>query len=169
MEDQRFVQGRPDVLSFETDKLKEDVTVSGEIVAQLFASTSGSDSDWIVKLIDVYPEDYAENSKMGGFEFMVSGEVMRGRYHNSFEKPEALTPNKVTEFNVYLLHKDHCFKQGHKIMVQVQSSWFPVIDRNPQKYVENIFKATDADYIAATQKIYRSKQFASHIKLPVLK
>ncbi|NOT63883.1 MAG: X-Pro dipeptidyl-peptidase, partial [Acidobacteria bacterium] len=128
-----------------------------------------SDSDWIVKLIDVYPEDFADDHKMGGFQFMVTGEVLRGRYHKSFEQPQALTPNQVTEFNVNLLYKDHCFKKGHKIMVQVQSTWFPVIDRNPQKFVENIFKATDADYLAATQKIYRSKRFASHIKLPILK
>ncbi len=169
MEDQRFVQGRPDVLTWETATLTEDVTVAGEIIAQLQAATSGSDSDWIVKLIDVYPEDFADDHKLGGFQFMVTGEVLRGRYHKSFEKPQALKPNQVTEFNVNLLYKDHSFKKGHKIMVQVQSTWFPVIDRNPQKYVENIFKATDADYIAATQKIYRSKRFASHIKLPVLK
>jgi putative CocE/NonD family hydrolase len=169
MEDQRFVQGRPDVLSWETETLIEDVTVSGEITAQLFASTTGTDSDWIVKLIDVYPEELPDNYRMGGYEFMVAGEVLRGRYHKSFEKPEPLVPNKVTEFDVYLIHKDHTFKKGHKIMVQVQSTWFPVIDRNPQKYVENIFKAKDADYIAATQRVYRSKSFASGIKLPVVK
>lgn len=168
-EDQRFVHKRPDVLSWETEPLTEDVTIAGEIIAQLFASTSGTDSDWIVKLIDVYPQNYPEDPKMGGYQMMVSGEVLRGRYHKSFEKPEPLVANKVTEFNVYLIHKDHSFKKGHKIMVQVQSTWFPIIDRNPQKYVENIFKATDADYIAATQRIFRSKSFASGIKLPVVK
>jgi uncharacterized protein len=168
MEDQRFVQGRPDVLSWETETLTDDVTVSGEITAQLFASTTGTDSDWIVKLIDVYPEELPDNYRMGGYEFMVAGEVLRGRYHKSFAKPEPLVPNKVTEFDVYLIHKDHTFKKGHKIMVQVQSTWFPVIDRNPQKYVENIFKAKDADYIAATQRVYRSKSFASGIKVPVV-
>ncbi len=167
-EDQRFVSQRPDVLSWETDTLTEDITVAGEIFAQLFASTTGSDSDWIVKLIDVFPEEIPDNHKMGGYQFMVTGEVLRGRYHKAFDKPQPLVPNKMTEFNVYLTHKDHCFKKGHKIMVQVQSSWFPVIDRNPQKYVENIFKATDSDYIAATQKIYRSKGSASHLKLPVI-
>ncbi len=167
-EDQRFVANRPDVLTFETDTLTEDVTVAGAIIAQLFASTTGSDSDWIVKLIDVYPEQIADNFKMGGYQFMVTGEVLRGRYYKGFDKPQALVPNQVTEFNVDLIHKDHSFKKGHKIMVQVQSTWFPVIDRNPQKYVENIFKATDADYIAATQRIFRSKQFASGIKLPVV-
>ncbi|MBI1761990.1 MAG: CocE/NonD family hydrolase [Acidobacteria bacterium] len=168
-EDQRFADGRPDVLTWETDTLQQDVTVSGEITAQLFAATSGTDSDWIVKLIDVYPEDLADNFKMGGYQFMLAGEVMRGRYYKGFDKPQPLVPNKPAEFNVYLIHKDHSFKKGHKIMVQVQSTWFPVIDRNPQKYVENIFKATDADYIAATQRIYRSKALASHLKLPVVK
>ena len=168
-EDQRFVANRPDVLQWETDVLTEDVTVTGEIVAQLFASTTGTDSDWIVKLIDVYPQDWPDDYKMGGYQFMVAGEVLRGRYHNGFDKPEALTPNKVTEFNVNLIHKDHSFKRGHKIMVQVQSTWFPIIDRNPQTYVANIFKAKDADYVAATQRVFRSKQFASGIKLPVVK
>ena len=168
MQDQRFVHGRPDVLSWETDPLREDVIVSGEIIAQLFASTTGTDSDWIVKLIDVYPENWPEDYRMGGYQFMVAGEVIRGRYHKSFEKPEALVPNKVTEFNVDLIHKDHSFKKGHKIMVQVQSTWFPVIDRNPQKYVENIFKAKDSDYVAATQRVFRSKSFASCIRLPVV-
>ncbi len=168
-EDQRFVHNRPDVLTWETEPLKEEITVSGEIVAQLFASTSGTDSDWIVKLIDVYPQEWPDNFRMAGYQFMVTGEVLRGRYHKSFEKPEPLAPNKVTEFNVYLVHKDHSFKKGHRIMIQVQSTWFPVIDRNPQKkYVENIFKAKDADYIAATQRVFRSKRFASGIKLPVV-
>jgi len=168
-EDQRFVHKRPDVLSWETDVLTEDITVSGEIIAQLFASTSGTDSDWIVKLIDVYPQNYPENPKMAGYQMMVSGEVLRGRYHKSFEKPEPLVANKVTEFNVYLIHKDHSFKKGHRIMVQVQSTWFPIIDRNPQNYVENIFKAKDSDYVAATQRVFRSKSFPSAIRLPVMK
>ena len=168
-EDQRFVHGRPDVLTWETEVLTEDVTISGEIIAQLFASTSGSDSDWIVKLIDVYPQEWPDNFRMGGYQFMVAGEVLRGRYHKSFEKPQPLVPNQVTEFNVDLIQKDHCFKKGHKIMVQVQSTWFPIIDRNPQKYVDNIFKAKDADYVAATQRVYRSKNFASGIKLPVVR
>ena len=168
-EDQRFVVNRPDVLTWETDPLTEDLTISGEITAQLFASTTGTDSDWIVKLIDVYPEQWPDNHRMGGYQFMVTGEVMRGRYHKSFDKPESLVPNKVTEFNVYLTHKDHRFLKGHKIMVQVQSTWFPIIDRNPQKYLENIFKAKDSDYTAATQRIFRSKSFASNIKLPVVK
>jgi putative CocE/NonD family hydrolase len=167
-EDQRFVSDRPDVLSWETETLTEDVTVTGEIIGQLFASTSGTDSDWIVKLIDVYPEEWPDNPKMGGYQLMVTSEVLRGRYHKSFDKPEPLVANKVTKFDVYLHQKDHCFKKGHRIMAQVQSTWFPVIDRNPQKYVENIFKAKDADYIAATQRVFRSKTFASGIKVPVV-
>ncbi|HZN12251.1 MAG TPA: CocE/NonD family hydrolase, partial [Blastocatellia bacterium] len=166
-EDQRFVDNRPDVLSWETETLGSDVTVTGEIFARLFASTSGSDSDWVVKLIDVYPDQYPDEPRMGGYQFMVAGEVLRGRYHKSFEKPEPLVPDRVTEFNVYLIHKDHVFKKGHKIMVQVQSTWFPVIDRNPQKYVENIFKAKDEDYVSAVQRIYRSKSSPSHLRLPV--
>jgi putative CocE/NonD family hydrolase len=167
-EDQRFVHNRPDVLSWETDPLTEDITVSGEIIAQLFASTTGTDSDWVVKLIDVYPEEWPDNHRMGGYQLMVAGEVLRGRYHKSFEKPEPLVPHRVTEFNVDLTHRDHSFLKGHKIMVQVQSTWFPVIDRNPQKYVENIFRAKDSDYIVATQRVFRSKKFASNIKLPVV-
>ncbi|HKX32889.1 MAG TPA: CocE/NonD family hydrolase [Blastocatellia bacterium] len=166
-EDQRFVHNRQDVLSWETEPLTEEVTISGEITAQLFASTSGTDSDWIVKLIDVYPQDWPDNHRMGGYQQMVAGEVLRGRYHRSFEKPEPLVPNKVTEFDVYLSHRDHRFLKGHKIMVQVQSTWFPIIDRNPQKYLENIFKAKDSDYTVATQRIFRSKSFASNIKLHV--
>jgi uncharacterized protein len=169
MEDQRFVSNRPDVLSWETEVLTDDITISGEIIAQLFASTSGTDSDWVVKLIDVYPQEWPDNHKMGGYQFMVAGEVFRGRYHKGFDKPEPLVPDKVTEFNIDLVHKDHCFKKGHKIMVQVQSAWFPVIDRNPQKYVQNIFKAKDSDYVAATQRVYRSKSHASGVKLPVVK
>ena len=166
-EDQRFVHRRPDVLSWMSEPLKEDLVVSGEILAHLFASTSGTDSDWVVKLIDVYPEDYPERAEMAGYQFMVAGEVMRGRFHRSFERPEPLVPNQVTEFKVNLLSKDHRFLTGHRLMVQVQSTWFPVIDRNPQKFVENIFKAQDSDFQAATQRVFRSRRFPSHLRLPV--
>lgn len=166
--DQRFAQGRPDVLSWETDSLTEDITISGNVVGHLFASTTGSDADWIVKLIDVYPEDYPKDVKMGGYQLMVANEVFRGRFHKSFEKPVALTPNAINEFAVNMRYCNHRFQKGHKIMVQVQSSWFPIIDRNPQKFVPNIFKATDADYIKATHSIHRSKQFASHVSVPVI-
>jgi putative CocE/NonD family hydrolase len=169
LEDQRFVHLRPDVLSWETDTLNEDVSISGNVIAHLFASTTGTDSDWIVKLIDVYPENYEPEPKMGGYQLMVANEVFRGRFRKSFEKPQPIEPNKVNEFAVDMRHCDHRFLKGHKIMVQVQSTWFPVIDRNPQKFVPNIFKAKDEDYIIATQRIYRSKSFPSHLVVPVLK
>jgi putative CocE/NonD family hydrolase len=168
LEDQRFAQMRPDVLSWETEPLAEDVVVSGDITAHLFASTSGSDSDWIAKLIDVYPEQYAKDPKMGGYQLMIANDALRGRFRKSFEKPEAITPGQVNEYVIDLHGNDHRFLKGHKIMVQVQSTWFPVIDRNPQKFVENIFKAKESDYQPATQRVFRSKRFASHVAIPVL-
>ena len=167
-EDQRFVQNRPDVLSWETDSLTDDVTVTGNIFAKLFAATTGSDADWVVKLIDVYPEKYPKEPKMAGYEFMVANDVFRGRFRKSLETPEAITPDKTEEYTVDLHSLNHVFKKGHKIMVQVQSTWFPIIDRNPQKYVPNIFEATESDFQAATHKIYRSAEFASHIELSVM-
>ncbi len=167
--DQRFAHLRPDVLSWETEPLAENVTVTGRIAARLFASTSGSDSDWVVKLIDVYPEDYPEEPAMGGYQLMIANEVFRGRYRSSFEKPEALVPDRVTDFTIDLHGADHRFLKGHKIMVQVQSTWFPLIDRNPQTFVENIFLAKAADYRPATQRVFRSKTHPSHIVLPVRK
>jgi len=168
VEDQRFAHHRPDVLSWETDPLTEDVTITGDLAAHLFASTTGTDSDWIVKLIDVYPEDYPKDFKMGGYQLMIANDVFRGRFRNSFEKPEPITPDKVNEYVIDLHQCDHRFLKGHKIMVQVQSTWFPVIDRNPQKYVENIFKAREADYIKVTQRVFRSKQFPSHVAVMVV-
>ncbi|MGB7923499.1 MAG: CocE/NonD family hydrolase [Pyrinomonadaceae bacterium] len=168
VEDQRFAHKRADVLSWETETLTEDVTISGDIMARLFASTTGSDSDFIVKLIDVYPEDYQKDIKMSGYQLMIASEILRGRFRNSFEKPEPITPNKVTEFLIGLGSNSHVFLKGHKIMVQVQSTWFPVYDRNPQKFVPNIFKAKESDYQTATQRIFRSKRFASRIEVPVL-
>jgi putative CocE/NonD family hydrolase len=169
LEDQRFVHQRPDVLSWETGTLTEDVAISGNVIAHLFASTTGTDGDWIVKLIDVYPENYEPEPKMGGYQLMVANEVFRGRFHKSFEKPQPIEPNKVNEYMIDMRHCDHRFLKGHKIMVQVQSTWFPVIDRNPQKFVPNIFKAKDEDYLTATQRIYRSKSFPSHLVVPVSK
>ncbi|HEV8131911.1 MAG TPA: CocE/NonD family hydrolase, partial [Acidobacteriota bacterium] len=167
LEDQRFIHMRPDVLSFETQFLREDVTVSGQLVAHLFASTSGTDSDWIVKLIDVYPEEVPNEPKMGGYQLMIANEVFRGRFRKSFGKPEAVAPNQVNEYVIDLHSNDHRFLKGHKIMVQVQSTWFPLIDRNPQKFVDNIFTASETDYQPATQRVYRSKRYPSHIILPV--
>jgi hypothetical protein len=167
VEDQRFVRNRPDVLAWQTAPLAENLTVTGDIVARLFASTSGTDSDWIVKLIDVFPEDYPANPALGGYELMIADEVFRGRFRESFEKPKPLAPNRVEEYVVDLHSNDHCFLRGHRIMVQVQSTWFPLIDRNPQKFVPNIFQATEADYQAATQQIYHTHEFPSSMVLPV--
>ena len=180
LEDQRFVDHRPDVLSWETEPLKEDVTVTGDILADLFASTTGSDSDWAVKLIDVYPDDYQKiNPETGelpkgekgailnGYELIIADDVLRGRYRNGLEIPEPITPNRVTEFKVDLHPNNHVFLKGHRIMVQVQSTWFPLYDRNPQKFVANIYKASDSDYTKATQKIYRSQEAPSSIILPI--
>ncbi|HKP68745.1 MAG TPA: CocE/NonD family hydrolase [Pyrinomonadaceae bacterium] len=166
-DDQRFLNDRKDVLSWKTDVLADDVTITGDIIASLFASTSGSDSDWVVKLIDVYPADYAADTKMANYELMVASEVFRGRFLKSYEKAEALTPNKVTEYSIDMRGNDYTFKKGHRIMVQVQSSWFPLYNRNPQKFVPNIVMASDSDYQSATQKVYRSAKFPSHINVSV--
>ncbi len=167
VEDQRFVDHRPDVLTWVSDPLRDDVVVSGKIVAHLFASTTGTDSDWVVKLIDVYPEKYAPDPKMGGYELMIAGDVLRGRYRNSFEKPEPIVPNAVTRYEIGFPANDHVFLKGHRIMVQVQSTWFPVIDRNPQRYVPNIFLAKESDFQPATQRVFRSGPYASYIAVPV--
>lgn len=167
VEDQRFVYSRPDVLSFTMNPLMENLTVTGKITAHLFASTSGSDADWIVKLIDVYPDIDSASLSMSGYQLPVAMEVFRGRYRKSFSNPSPLTPGKPEEFVIDLHDINHCFKKGHRIMIQVQSSWFPVIDRNPQKYVANIFEARDADFIKATQTIYCNNRYATYIELPV--
>jgi putative CocE/NonD family hydrolase len=168
VEDQRFVDDRSDVATWVSEPLEADTTVAGEIVAHLFASTSGSDSDWIVKLIDVYPEQMPSDWKLAGRELMVSNEVFRGRYRNGFDKPQALVPGQVTPFTFSLHTQDYTFLKGHRMMVQVQSTWFPLIDRNPQTFVPNIFEAKAADYVAATQRIYRSAQYPSHVTIPVV-
>ena len=167
-EDQRFVQNRTDVLSWETDVLTEDVVVTGNVLANLFASTSGTDCDWVVKLIDVYPEHF-EELKMSGYQLMISNDVFRSRFRNSFEFPEAVKPDEINKYAIDLHAINHVFKKGHKMMVQVQSTWFPIIDRNPQKYVANIFEAKESDFQIATQKVHRSGKYASHIVLPVMK
>ncbi|MSQ94685.1 MAG: CocE/NonD family hydrolase [Gemmataceae bacterium] len=168
VEDQRFVHQRPDVLTYETEPLTEDITVAGSLTAKLFASTSGTDSDFIVRLIDVYPETYANDPTMGGYQLLISGEPVRARFRKSFEKPEPVKPNEVNEYTINLHWSHHCFRKGHKIMVQVQSSWFPLIDRNPQKYVPNIFEAKDSDFQAAEQRVHRSPTWPSHVSLQVM-
>jgi uncharacterized protein len=168
VEDQRFVDHRPDVLTWTSDVLADDVVVSGKVAANLFASTTGTDSDWIVKVIDVYPEKYAPDPKMSGFQLMVAGDVLRGRYRNGFEKPQAIVPDQVNRYEIAFPANDHVFLKGHRIMVQVQSTWFPVIDRNPQRFVPNIFQAKESDFQRATQKVYRSGPHASYIAVPVV-
>jgi putative CocE/NonD family hydrolase len=164
VEDQRFVTGRKDVATFTTPILDHDVTVTGEATADLFAATTGSDADWIVKLIDVYPDDAAVNP---GYQLMVADEIFRGRYRKSFEHPEALTPNAVNEFRWSLHGIDHTFLKGHRMMVEVQSSWFPLYDRNPQTFVPNIMFAAKKAYRKETITIYGSAQYPSRIELPV--
>jgi putative CocE/NonD family hydrolase len=173
-EDQRFAGRRPDVLIFETDTLTEDVTLGGEIMVHLNVSTTGSDADWVVKLIDVYP-GYEPNTPhtpkgitLSGYQQMVRSEVMRSRFRNSFEKPEPMVPNTVTPIKFQLQDVLHTFKKGHRIMVQVQSTWFPLIDLNPQKFVPNIYKADKKDFIKATHRVYHSGSNPSYIEVRVL-
>ncbi|MGI8898236.1 MAG: CocE/NonD family hydrolase [Pyrinomonadaceae bacterium] len=168
VEDQRFVHRRPDVLAWVSEPLKNDVVVSGKILANLFASTTGTDGDWVVKLIDVYPEKYAADPTMGGYQLMIAGDVFRGRYFKSFEKPAPIPANSVQHYQIAFPANDHVFKKGHRIMVQVQSSWFPVIDRNPQRFVPNIFLSKESDFQRATQRVYRSGRYASYIAVPVV-
>ncbi len=168
VEDQRFAYTRPDVISFTTDSLKEDLVITGAVNAHLFASTTGTDADWIVKLIDVYPNWDPVNFKMSDYQLPVTMEVFRGKYRKSFSKPEAIVPGKPEEYIIGLHQVNHMFRKGHKIMIQIQSSWFPMIDRNPQKFIPNIFEAKESDFIKATQTIYFSPQYPTRIDLPVM-
>jgi len=163
VEDQRFVSGRKDLANFSTAPLDHDVTVTGDVMADLFAATTGSDADWVVKLIDVYPDDAPGN--MAGYQLMIVDEIFRGRYRKSFEHPEALKPSEVNEFKWSLHGADHTFLKGHKIMVEVQSSWFPLYDRNPQTFVPNIMTAPKDAYKAETMTIYGSAKYPSHLEI----
>lgn len=166
--DQRAFVDRPDVISYVTGPLKEPVRISGVPVVNLVASTSGTDSDWVVKLIDVYPDEVASYPEMGGYELGVSMDIFRGRYRESFENPKPIPSNEPLKYRFTLPTANHVFLPGHKIMVQVQSSWFPLYDRNPQKFVPNIFFAKPEDYVKATQRIYHSADAASFIELPIV-
>lgn len=181
-EDQRFVSGRPDVLVYQTEPLTEEITVAGDIKPSLFISSSGTDSDFIVKLIDVFPDDYKfpegikppENSawsvfQPGGYQMLLRGEPMPARFRNSFEKPEPLKPNTATPLQFTMPGIAHTFKKGHRIMVQIQSTWFPLVARNPQKYMDNYKLATSADFQRATQRVYFGGKTASAIILPISK
>jgi putative CocE/NonD family hydrolase len=173
VDDQRFAASRPDVLAYQTAPLAEDLTIAGSIVPSLRVSTTGTDSDWVVKLIDVYPDDFPDPTppvpgvKMGGYQQLLRGECFRGRFRNGFEKPEAFEPSHVEKVEYVMPDVLHTFKKGHRIMVQVQSSWFPLIDRNPQKFVD-IYHATEADFQKATQRIYRSASAPSSVQVHVL-
>jgi len=169
VDDQREPSGRPDVLAFTSDVLAEPVKIAGQPVANLVASTSGTDSDWVVKLIDVYPDEVAGDEEMGGYQLMVSADIFRGRYRESLSNPMAITPDKPLLYRFLLPTANHVFLPGHRIMVQVQSSWFPLYDRNPQTFVPNIFWAKPEEYKKATQRVYHTPGEESYIELPVVK
>jgi putative CocE/NonD family hydrolase len=168
VDDQRETSGRTDVVSFTTDVLTEPVKISGRPLVNLIASTSGTDSDWVVKVIDLYPPQVAGQPGMGGYQLMVSADIFRGRYRESLETPKALTANAPLPYRFALPTANHVFLPGHRIMVQIHSSWFPLYDRNPQTFVPNIFWAKPADYQKATQRIYHSAEQASFVELPVV-
>jgi putative CocE/NonD family hydrolase len=168
-DDQRPFSDRTDVLTFVSEPLSEPFAISGEVAATLFASTTGTDSDWVVKLIDVFPPEVRSNATLGGYQLMVSGEILRGRYRESLETPKAIVPGEVAPYRVRMPEANHTFLPGHKIMVQVQSSWFPLYDRNPQTFVANIGKAQPADYRAATQRIWFTPERASYVEVRAVK
>lgn len=174
IDDQRFAARRPDVKTYQTAILTEDITLTGPVLANLVVSTTGTDADYVVKLIDVYPEDYPnpvpnpKNVLMAGYQMLVRGEIMRGKYRNSFEKPEPFTPDQITKVNYALPDVGHTFKKGHRIMIQIQNSWFPLADRNPQKFM-NIYEAEPQDFQKATHRIYHDSNNSSSITINVLK
>ena len=176
LDDQRFAASRPDVLVYQTDPLEQDMTFSGPVRPELFVSTTGTDSDWIVKLIDVFPDDYEtvepdvrgrnapKKTPMNGYQMMVRGEVMRGKFRNSFSTPEAFVPGKAASVAYDMNDINHTFRRGHRIMIQIQSSWFPLVDRNPQKFLD-IYSAKEADFVKATQRVYRGGDKTTRIKV----
>ena len=168
VDDQREASGRPDVVTFTSDILTNPVHISGQPIANLVASTSGTDSDWVVKLIDVYPDEVAGQPELGGYELPIAEDIFRGRYRESFAGPKAIEPDKPFTYRFALPPSNHVFLTGHRIMVQVQSSWFPLYDRNPQTFVPNIFWAKPGDYKKATQRIYHAPGAASSIDLPIV-
>ena len=170
-DDMRYASRRPDVLTYQSDVLDRDLTLAGPMLAEIFVSTSGTDSDWAVKVIDVFGDDVPtgkDGKVMAGYQMHVRSEIIRGRYRNSFEKPEPFVPDQPAKISLKLQDVLHTFKKGHRVMVQVHSSWFPLVDRNPQKYVPNIFFADEADFVTATQRVYRSPERPSQIRVGVL-
>jgi putative CocE/NonD family hydrolase len=166
--DQREAAGRPDVLAFASDVLTRSVKISGQPIANLVAATSGTDSDWVVKLIDLYPDQVALDPAMNGYQLMISADIFRGRYRESLEKPAPIEPDKPLTYKFALPTANHVFLAGHRLMVQVQSSWFPLYDRNPQQFVQNIFLAKPSDFRKATQRVYHAPGQASFIELPLV-
>jgi putative CocE/NonD family hydrolase len=172
VEDQRFAATRTDVLAYSTDVLTADITIAGPIKPLLYVSTTGTDSDWVVKLIDVYPDDYPTPEtapagvRMAGYQQLVRGEAMRGKFRAGYEKPEPFVPGKMEKVEFVMPDVNHCFRQGHKIMIQIQSSWFPLVDRNPQQFLD-IYNAKTADFIKATQHVYRTASASSGVRVSV--
>ena len=169
LQDQRFVDDRPDVATWESETLTQDLTIAGDVVAHLFASTTGTDADWVVKLIDVYPDSVPDHPSLGGYELMVNADIMRGRYWQGFTKASPIAANVITAFDVDLHQQLYRFKRGHRLMVQVQSTWFPLYDRNPQTFVENIFRAGPADFRAQVHRIWHTERYPSHVAVRVLR
>ncbi len=169
VDDQRSFCDRPDVLSYVSKTLTQAVTISGQPIANLFASTSGTDSDFVVKLIDVYPDEYPSQPELGGYQLMISADILRGRYRNDWTHPSPIPAGKVERFRWTLPTASHVFLPGHRIMVQIQSSWFPLYDRNPQSYVDNIFWAKPEDFQKAIQRVYHTGSQASFVELPVVR
>ena len=181
VDDQRFAARRPDVLVYQSEVLEEDVTIAGPVAPKLAVASSGTDSDFVVKLIDVYPDDYPDNEaanatkrvlgmpsvRMGGYQQLLRGEPMRAKFRNSWERPEALIPGKVAQLDFSMPDVFHTFRRGHRIMVQIQSSWFPLVDRNPQTFVE-IPDAKPEDFKKATQQVYHRRDAASGVSVMVI-
>jgi putative CocE/NonD family hydrolase len=168
VDDQREFSGRTDVLTFTSDVLKEPMKISGEPIANLIASTTGTDADWVVKLIDVYPDEVAGQPELGGYQLAVAMDIFRGRYRESLSQPKAIAANAPLLYKFALPNANHVFLPGHRIMVQVQSTWFPLYDRNPQTYVPNIFFAQASDYRKATHRVYHDAAHASFVELPIV-
>jgi putative CocE/NonD family hydrolase len=168
VDDQREASGRPDVVAFVSDVLTSPVKISGEPIVNLIASTSGTDSDWVVKLIDLYPDEVGSQPEMGGYQLMVSADILRGRYRESLEHPKAIASNQPLLYKFALPTANHVFRRGHRIMIQIQSSWFPLYDRNPQSFVQSIFWAKPEDYRKAVQRVYHGAGQASFIELPLV-
>ncbi len=168
VDDQREASGRTDVVAFVSDVLTSPVKISGEPIANLIASTSGTDSDWVVKVIDVYPDEVAAQPEMGGYQLMVSADIFRGRYRESLERAAPIEANKPLLYRFALPTANHVFLPGHRLMIQIQSSWFPLYDRNPQTFVPNIFWAKPGDYRKAIQRVYHAPGKASFVELPVV-